>query len=204
VFLGGYDAAFTGGYGATFSLCRMGSADLGVEHLEFWLIDHGPEGNPNLEFILDDSARTIAALRAEGKTVLLHCVEGRSRTLSVAARYSVLLGEDPRKVLNAMHWADPNRNCGVPRSARRDESLQRFCGSHRAKVAHRTLIDFKAGRMTRPDACALCDNAAGLIDAHLEDYDLPMFFLRHESIAGRQRPVRYTQSARTAAPPVVP
>jgi hypothetical protein len=34
VFLGGYDAAFTGGYGATFSLCRMGSADLGVEHLD--------------------------------------------------------------------------------------------------------------------------------------------------------------------------
>ena len=86
----------------------MGSADLGVEHLEFWLIDHGPEGNPNLEFILDDSARTIAALRAEGKTVLLHCVEGMSRTPSVAARYSVLLGEDPRAVLDAMHWADPN------------------------------------------------------------------------------------------------
>jgi ADP-ribosyl-[dinitrogen reductase] hydrolase len=68
----------------------------------------GAAGNPNLEFVLDDAARTTAALRAEGKTVLLHCVEGRSRTPSVAARYSVLLGEEPRDVLQAMRWADPN------------------------------------------------------------------------------------------------
>jgi hypothetical protein len=108
VFLGGYDAAFAGSYDAVVSLCRMGSADLGVEQVEFWLIDQGPQGNPNLEFVLDDAARTIAALRTEGKTVLLHCVEGRSRTPSVAARYSVLLGENPGQVLNAMPWADPN------------------------------------------------------------------------------------------------
>jgi hypothetical protein len=108
VYLGGYDAAFTGGYDAVVSLCRMGSADLGVEHVEFWLTDEGPQGNPNLEFVLDDAARTIGALRAEGNAVLLHCVEGRSRTSSVAARYSLLLGEDPREVLTAMQWADPN------------------------------------------------------------------------------------------------
>jgi hypothetical protein len=108
VFLGGYDAAFTGAHDAVISLCRMGSADLGVEHVEFWLIDQGPNGNPNLEFVLDDAARTITALRAEGKTVLLHCVEGKSRTPSVAARYSMLLGEEPREVLTAMHWSDPN------------------------------------------------------------------------------------------------
>jgi len=108
VFLGGYAAAFTNGYDAVISLCRMGSADLGVEHAEFWLIDQGPAGNANLEFVLDDAARTIATLRAEGKTVLLHCVEGKSRTPSVAARYSVLLGEDPRQVLQAMHWSNPN------------------------------------------------------------------------------------------------
>ena len=108
VFLGGYDSAFTGGYDAVISLCRMGSADLGVEHVEFWLIDQGPQGNSNLEFVLDDAARTISALRAEGKTVLLHCVEGRSRTPSVAARYSMLLGGDPREVLDVMHWSKPN------------------------------------------------------------------------------------------------
>jgi ADP-ribosylglycohydrolase len=108
VSLGGYRAAFTGGFDAVVSLCRMGSADLGAEQVEFWLIDQGPAGNQNLDFVLDDAARTIAALRAEGKTVLLHCVEGKSRTPSVAARYSLLLGGDPRDVLDAMRWADPN------------------------------------------------------------------------------------------------
>ena len=108
VSLGGHDAAFTGAHDAVISLCRMGSDDLGVEHVEFWLIDRGPQGNQNLEFVLDDAARTIAALRAEGKTVLLHCVEGKSRTPSVAARYSMLLGENPQDVLTAMHWSDPN------------------------------------------------------------------------------------------------
>ncbi|MET0863900.1 MAG: ADP-ribosylglycohydrolase family protein [Nakamurella sp.] len=108
VLLGGYDAAFQGGVDAVVSLCRMGSADLGVEHLEFWLIDAGPDGNPNLAFLLDDAARTIKALRDEGKTVLLHCVEGRSRTPSVAARYSVLLGKNPDDVKRVMSWANPN------------------------------------------------------------------------------------------------
>ena len=83
------------------SLCRMGSADLDAEHVEFWLVDEDG-ANPNLAFVIDDAARTIQALRAEGKTVLLHCVEGRSRTPSVAARYSRLLGRDPQDVLAAM------------------------------------------------------------------------------------------------------
>lgn len=108
VLLGGYESAFNGATDAVVSLCRMGSADIGVEHVEFWLIDRGPRHNPNLEFVLDDAARTIQALRAEGKTVLLHCVEGRSRTPSVAARYSLLLGENPKDVLTAMTWAEPD------------------------------------------------------------------------------------------------
>ena len=108
LFLGGYDAAFTGHYDAVVSLCRMGTDELGAEHLEFWLIDGGPQRNPNLAFLLDDAARTVQALRAERKTVLLHCVEGRSRTPSVAARYSLLLGEDPKAVLTSMDWATPD------------------------------------------------------------------------------------------------
>ena len=40
--------------------------------------------------------------------MLLHCVEGRSRTPSVAARYSMLLGRDPHEVLAAMTWAKPD------------------------------------------------------------------------------------------------
>ena len=49
------------------SLCRMGSETLGAEHIEFWLIDDGPAANPNLEFLLDDAARTIRALRDRGQ-----------------------------------------------------------------------------------------------------------------------------------------
>ena len=108
VFLAGYDAAFSGNYDSVVSLCRMGSADLPGERIEFWLKDAGPQGNPNLEFVLDDAARTVQALRAEGKTVLLHCVEGKSRTPSVAARYSMMLGRDPQEVLAAMHWSRPD------------------------------------------------------------------------------------------------
>jgi ADP-ribosylglycohydrolase len=109
VLLGGYGAACTGQTDAVVSLCRMGSADLGVDHIEFWLKDAGPRDNPNLEFLLDDAARTIRALREEGKTVLLHCVEGMSRTPSVAARYSILLGQDPDDVTKAMTWSHPDR-----------------------------------------------------------------------------------------------
>ena len=108
VLVGGVDAVAAGGYDAVVSLCRMGSADLGVEHVEMWLVDAGPDKNPNLEFVLDDAARTVKALRDEGKVVLLHCVEGRSRTPSVAARYSRLLGRDPFEVLAAMPWARPD------------------------------------------------------------------------------------------------
>jgi len=91
------------------SLCRMGSERLlEAEHIEFWLIDDGPAANPNLEFLVDDAARTIRTLRAEGKKVLVHCVEGSSRTPSVAARYSLLLGRDPRDVLDSMTWCRPN------------------------------------------------------------------------------------------------
>jgi ADP-ribosylglycohydrolase len=108
LFLGGYDSAFEGRYDAVVSLCRMGSERLDAEHVEFWLIDEGPIGNPNLEFVLADAARTVRDLRAEGKTVLLHCVEGSSRTPSVAARYSMLLGQDPNEVLAVMPWAHPN------------------------------------------------------------------------------------------------
>lgn len=108
VWLGGYDAAFSGGYDAVISLCRMGSEALDAEHIVFWLIDEGLDRNPNLDFVLDDAANTIRTLRATGKTVLLHCVEGRSRTPSVAARYSLLLGRDPGDVLDTMTWAKPH------------------------------------------------------------------------------------------------
>jgi ADP-ribosyl-[dinitrogen reductase] hydrolase len=108
VIVGGIDAVRAGGYDAVVSLCRMGSEDLGVEHIRFWLVDAGSGANPNLDFVVDDAARMVRTLRSEGKRVLLHCVEGRSRTPSVAARYSLLLAENPHHVLEAMTWSHPD------------------------------------------------------------------------------------------------
>ena len=50
---------------------------------------------------------TVRALRDEGKRVLLHCVEGRSRTPTVAARYAQLLGEDPFDLFRREPWMRP-------------------------------------------------------------------------------------------------
>lgn len=54
------------------SLCRIGQKDVpdGVEHHETWLIDsEDPSTNPNLGFLLHDTAGAIAALRGEGRRV---------------------------------------------------------------------------------------------------------------------------------------
>ncbi|MCY9783656.1 dual specificity protein phosphatase family protein [Nocardiopsis sp. EMB25] len=53
-----------------------------------WLHDR-PGANQNLHHTLDEAAAAVAALRAEGKRVLLHCWAGASRTPAVAARYAV-------------------------------------------------------------------------------------------------------------------
>lgn len=106
--LGGYETIHSD-VDVVISLCRSGDADNAHEHIEFWLVDDGPKNNTNLGFVIEDAARTILQLRQEGKTVALHCVQGASRTPSVAARYSVLLGENPYAVLKAMKWADPNK-----------------------------------------------------------------------------------------------
>lgn len=108
VLVGGVDAIQAGGYDAVVSLCRMGTQALGVEHLRFWLVDAGPHANDNLDFVLSDAARMVQTLRSEGKRVLLHCVEERSRTPSVAASYSMLLGQDPYDVLETMTWSHPD------------------------------------------------------------------------------------------------
>lgn len=81
---------------AVVSLCRLGAAQvpesLRRSQLDFRLLDTVAEDNPNLAFVLDDAARTVARLRDEGRTVLLHCVAAQSRTPSVAVRYSMLRG----------------------------------------------------------------------------------------------------------------
>ena len=126
VVLGGFDVAcgrvpLPGGLvDAVVSLCRVGRDDvsaLGVEpgaHVEVRLIDSGDAAdNPHLRLVMHDAADTVAALRAEGRRVLLHCVAAQSRTPSVAAHYAVRhLGVAPdralREVCAALPAARPN------------------------------------------------------------------------------------------------
>ncbi|RWR22910.1 ADP-ribosylglycohydrolase family protein [Agrococcus lahaulensis] len=73
------------------SLCRVGNTQAAVDranHAEIRLID--ADGmNPHLDVVLADAADAVATLRAEGREVLLHCYESRSRTAAVAALYAV-------------------------------------------------------------------------------------------------------------------
>ena len=80
---------------AVVSLCRLGADEVpapGVaapEHVEVWLVDSADrDANPHLDHVLTQAADTVAALRAEGRTVLLHCVAAQSRTPTVAALYA--------------------------------------------------------------------------------------------------------------------
>lgn len=88
------------GVDAVVSLCLTGTRQVPerVEHIGFRIMDEpDPAENPNLDYVLVDAARTIAALRNEGKTVLLQCVAAHSRTPTVGIAYSMLRGV-PRDV----------------------------------------------------------------------------------------------------------
>lgn len=89
---------------AVVSLCRVGAAHVPErieERVEVWLVDRDdPELNPNLDFVLTDTVDVLAALRAEGHTVLLHCAQAQSRTPAVAALYAAKhLGVEPAQAL---------------------------------------------------------------------------------------------------------
>ncbi len=102
--LGDADAVPLADVDAVVSMCRMGSEEIAPEHIEFWLVDQPSPANAHPGFVIDDAARTVKALRDEGKRVLLHCVESKSRTVCVAARYSLLTGKDPWHVRRSMPW----------------------------------------------------------------------------------------------------
>jgi ADP-ribosylglycohydrolase/predicted protein tyrosine phosphatase len=78
---------------AVISLCRVGARQTGSgagspEQIEFWLIDIAG-ANQDPVFLLSDVADTVAQLRGEDKTVLIHCVAAHSRTPSAAIAYAV-------------------------------------------------------------------------------------------------------------------
>lgn len=116
--MGGVDAldALPEEVTAVVSLCLLGSAQVPdrVEHVPFRLIDRPePDQNPNLDFVLRDAARTVAALRDEGQVVLVHCVAAQSRTPTVGIAYAMLRGVDvetaTKGVCAALPAASPNR-----------------------------------------------------------------------------------------------
>ena len=103
---------------AVVSLCRVGTAQVPARirhHLDVRLIDKDELAeNPNLDFVLLDTVNAIAALRAEGRTVLLHCAQAQSRTPSVAALYAALyrgvpIGRALAEVKAALPAAEPRR-----------------------------------------------------------------------------------------------
>ncbi|MGW0157841.1 ADP-ribosylglycohydrolase family protein [Mycobacterium sp. NPDC003323] len=101
------------GVDAVVSLCRVpeGDVPVGMPHVEVRLIDStDPHANPHLDFVLSEAVAAIEALRADGRTVLVHCVEALSRTPTVAALYGARRGAaDPlAEVLAVLPEADPN------------------------------------------------------------------------------------------------
>ena len=104
----------TRNHGATavVSMCRVGrtqgcfdGADLVVESR---LMDRdAPAENANLHFAVYDAADAVRGLRAEGHTVLLHCVAAQQRTPTVAVAYGVLLGHEPAQVQKNIRRALP-------------------------------------------------------------------------------------------------
>ena len=98
------DAVVLGGIGvlrrlpedvdAVVSLCRLADDDVphGMPHIEVRLIDRvDTDENPHLDYVLLDAVRAVEKLRAEGRTVLVHCVGAYSRTPTLAALYGARL-----------------------------------------------------------------------------------------------------------------
>jgi ADP-ribosylglycohydrolase len=84
----GLEAALRSGADVVVSLCRMGTKDVPerTEHRVIGLID-GSHDNPNLAFVLADTADFIASRAAGGHKVYVHCVIAENRTPTIAATF---------------------------------------------------------------------------------------------------------------------
>src|SRR5271166_5844255 len=81
-------------FDAVVSLCRLADEDMRhtIPHAEVRLIDKSePDENPHLDYVLRETVRLVEQLRAEGHTVLVHCVGAYSRTPTVGALYGARL-----------------------------------------------------------------------------------------------------------------
>lgn len=101
------------GIDAVVSLCRLGTEDIpGVapaDHATFWVIDSFDAGdNAHPDFVLREAAAAVERYRAQGKTVLLHCVRAESRTPTVAALYGAkAAGISPLQALSDLRRVLP-------------------------------------------------------------------------------------------------
>jgi protein-tyrosine phosphatase len=102
---------------AVVSMCRLRDEDIRTDmpHLEVRLIDR-PEHdeNPHLDYVLLDAVRAIERLRAQGRTVLVHCVGALSRTPTMGTLYGLRLREVSAEqaltdVITVLPGAHPNR-----------------------------------------------------------------------------------------------
>lgn len=116
VLLGAVGALRPGVADAVVSLCRLGSAQVPLsglapeDHVEVWLVDD-EDANNDLPTVLRDAAEAVRLLRSEGKTVLLHCVHGHTRTPVVAAAYGAQLsGGSTRAALERVLAVLPSAN----------------------------------------------------------------------------------------------
>ncbi len=116
VWLGGVGSLQRGaelGIDAVVSLCRLGTLDVpGVapeNHATFWVVDSAVEGdNAHTAFVLGEAAAAVERYRAEGKTVLLHCVRAESRTPTVAALHGArVAGISPLEALEDLRRCLP-------------------------------------------------------------------------------------------------
>lgn len=71
-----------------------------------WLVDKD-HANLDAARVIADAAPAVRNLRAEGRTVLLHCVHAQSRTPVVAAAYGALITGDKLQ----RHSGEWPRNC---------------------------------------------------------------------------------------------
>ena len=74
------------------SLCRMGATPRRTDgrHVDVLLVDDdGADANPNLAFILRDTADAVASWRDAGEKVFIHCVQAQSRTPTMGAAYLI-------------------------------------------------------------------------------------------------------------------
>jgi len=104
---------------AVVSLCRIGRLESPryvkpENHVQVWLNDSAKiEENLNLDLVVAQTLEQIETLRAEGRTVYLHCVQGLSRTPFIAAAYGArVTGRSSAQVLDevlsVLPGADPN------------------------------------------------------------------------------------------------